>query len=246
MKFRNLWFYVVTGCTALSLLFHVVSSCRDPGYLREPRKTEPCLLLEDPSNYCPDCEVTRRERSQHCTICKRCVGRYDHHCPWINNCVGARNHNAFMLFLLFTNAALASIIVMIALSKYLPSCDHSPILCRRLRRGRHGHVPAGSVLQAGRVANSQNCNSRRLRLSSVADAVSCLLLLESPSYFRMCRLLFLVQLGNYALNLTTSERFSKSGRRRRASQSSGSGSVTTRRSLSLNPENEDIEADGSD
>ena len=63
VKFREIWFYIVTGCTALSLFFHLISACLDPGYLREPRRTEPCFLTGDPNNYCPDCEVTRRERS---------------------------------------------------------------------------------------------------------------------------------------------------------------------------------------
>ena len=63
VKFREIWFYIVTGCTALSLFFHLTSACLDPGYLREPRRTEPCFLTGDPNNYCPDCEVTRRERS---------------------------------------------------------------------------------------------------------------------------------------------------------------------------------------
>lgn len=90
---------------ALALVFHVVLSYKDPGYISN-EGIEFLSLLEafDAQSLCPECQIIRTGRSRHCIICRRCVERYDHHCPWINNCVGIRNHNIFFVYL-FAQAA---------------------------------------------------------------------------------------------------------------------------------------------
>ena len=86
----------------LTVIFHALAMCKDPGHLKKPEKINFMQLMKifDPVLLCADCEVVRTDRSRHCSICQRCCERFDHHCPWINNCVGLGNHGVFMSFLL--------------------------------------------------------------------------------------------------------------------------------------------------
>lgn len=56
--------------------------------------------------YCSKCQAFKPPRSHHCRVCQRCVLRMDHHCPYTSNCVGHSNYRAFLVFLLYSNAAL--------------------------------------------------------------------------------------------------------------------------------------------
>jgi len=104
---QNLEIYVQIALFILSVVFHLLSVCSDPGYIKKPKVDFFTMLKDfDPVLLCPDCEVIRTDRSRHCSVCNRCIERFDHHCPWINNCVGIRNHGYFMTFLVFIQALL--------------------------------------------------------------------------------------------------------------------------------------------
>ena len=87
----------------LILLFFVISTTLDPGYLLPNKGYDFQELLNklDPVYICPDWKVVRTPRSRHCNLCDRWVERYDHHWPYINNWVGYKNHIYFVLFLFF-------------------------------------------------------------------------------------------------------------------------------------------------
>lgn len=102
----------------MTALLHVITVCKDPGYLKKPTGVTFMQMLEqfDPVLLCPDCEVVRTDRSRHCSICGKCVERFDHHCPWINNCVGTGNHGFFALFILSMYTLLISTTVILLLN----------------------------------------------------------------------------------------------------------------------------------
>ena len=102
----------------LTLLLHMISLCKDPGYLKRPEDIDFMELMKvfDPVLLCADCQVVRTDRSRHCSICNKCVERFDHHCPWINNCVGVDNHGVFMLFLVSMLTLLGTTIISLILN----------------------------------------------------------------------------------------------------------------------------------
>mmetsp|Transcript_33353 Transcript_33353/g.72745 ORF Transcript_33353/g.72745 Transcript_33353/m.72745 type:complete len:324 (-) Transcript_33353:1402-2373(-) len=65
------------------------------------------------ARYCQKCEQYKPPRAHHCRVCNRCVLRMDHHCVWINNCVGHNNYKSFILFLIYTVAALIHLILIL-------------------------------------------------------------------------------------------------------------------------------------
>ena len=83
----------------LTVVFYIITSCKDPGILKKEYKFLHLLEFVHPLDMCPYCQVLRTPRSRHCNICNKCCERFDHHCPWTNNCVGIKNHNSFMAFL---------------------------------------------------------------------------------------------------------------------------------------------------
>ena len=107
------WLIVHASLGLITMLFFLMCSFRDPGYLVNDT-VDFLKLLEifDPTLLCPDCKVIRTTRSRHCSICHRCVERFDHHCPWINNCVAIRNHNYFLLYIVTQYALLILSIVV--------------------------------------------------------------------------------------------------------------------------------------
>lgn len=64
--------------------------------------------------YCQKCTKHKPPRAHHCRVCQRCVLRMDHHCPWTNNCIGHANYRAFIMFLLYVNAALFHLLGLLA------------------------------------------------------------------------------------------------------------------------------------
>ena len=83
------------------MVFFVMASCTEPGYLKND-KVDFMEMLDsiDSTQLCPDCNTIRTSRSRHCSVCKHCIERFDHHCPWINNCVGLKNHKTFYMYIL--------------------------------------------------------------------------------------------------------------------------------------------------
>jgi hypothetical protein len=102
----------------LTALFHAITMCKGPGYLKKPIEVTFMQMMEkfNPVLLCPDCEIVRTDRSRHCSICNRCVERFDHHCPWINNCVGLDNHNPFMIFLISMFGTLVTTVVTVSIN----------------------------------------------------------------------------------------------------------------------------------
>ena len=110
--------YLQLSLFALTLILHMWSLCKDPGYLKKPKGVDFMEMMKifDPVLLCADCEVVRTDRSRHCSICNRCIERFDHHCPWINNCVGLDNHGVFMSFLVSMFALLSTTLVSLILN----------------------------------------------------------------------------------------------------------------------------------
>ncbi|GAX81415.1 hypothetical protein CEUSTIGMA_g8845.t1 [Chlamydomonas eustigma] len=56
--------------------------------------------------YCFECKFFKPPETHHCRMCGTCVVEMDHHCPFIANCVGKGNYRSFLLFLMWTMAAM--------------------------------------------------------------------------------------------------------------------------------------------
>ena len=111
---------------SVSSIVFLLSSCTDPGYLKNEFDLGKMLENFHPDDICPRCEVLTTPRSHHCVVCDRCVERWDHHCPWINNCVGVRNHNYFIVLLFSTCLLLGLYIEPPITSFFLEKSDLEP------------------------------------------------------------------------------------------------------------------------
>lgn len=184
--------FAVISCGIVLLLFFFLSTCRNPGYLKSPKKVKFSELLEqfDPVSLCPDCEIIRTKRSRHCAICGKCVERFDHHCPWVNNCVGAQNHTYFIWFLI-------SIILTLV----------STITCLIYSLNKYGL----SYIEDGNCEESTYFIDSRPTLCDVFVFLSANVIVLVICFFFLLPVsaLTIVQFGNFVMNKTTSERFAK-------------------------------------
>lgn len=141
-----MWITIIIILSIFTLIFFLMCSFRDPGYLKNDR-VEFLRLLEqfDPTHLCPDCFTIRTIRSRHCSVCHRCVERFDHHCPWINNCIGIRNHNYFLAYIL-TQYVLLTIVILIA------------IIIMAKENIKEGKCSGGSIINPHFVAKNISLN----------------------------------------------------------------------------------------
>ena len=174
-----------------ALTFHLICICRDSGRLRSPKGIPFMSMMKifDPVLLCPDCEVVRTDRSRHCSICNVCIERFDHHCPWVNNCVGINNHLYFMLFLLSTLSLLLTTFFGVILNY---NC-HENI---DVFRSRENFLFVDLLLP----------ESFYSKFFVMLATWVCLII--TGLFMSLVALLFSVQVRNFCLNLTTSERFS--------------------------------------
>jgi hypothetical protein len=96
-----------------TLITHLLSMFKNPGYVPIPYKQEPnyletsnnievangSLLPDRNDLYCKKCNNPRPLRSHHCKVCGKCTLKMDHHCHWVANCVGYYNQKNFYQFL---------------------------------------------------------------------------------------------------------------------------------------------------
>jgi len=169
---------------------YVLCIRKDPGRLtntdEHPIDFMELLKIFEPSQLCPDCKVIRTPRSRHCNICNVCVERYDHHCTWINNCVGIKTHANYLVFICFW-WVLCLLVMCIAMD----CLGRGPIKDTR-------DSPFGAICFAG------ICN-----VPAVQRTFGGFDLILSTVLFVPSSILFYVQCKNFALGLTTNERFSK-------------------------------------
>ncbi|KAG1675311.1 hypothetical protein FOA52_015985 [Chlamydomonas sp. UWO 241] len=112
---------VLTFTTGASFYCYLFCVLRDPGKVPDewqPDSEEEAAVLEvkrkGGARFCQKCQRHKPPRSHHCRVCQRCVLRMDHHCPYTNNCVGHTNYRAFLVFLVWANAALLHTLGLIA------------------------------------------------------------------------------------------------------------------------------------
>ena len=102
--------YALIGSTCGKIMFMVLTSLGNPGYLKLNTESEESqtLISEEKREkrkagiICDECGSRRPLRTYHCAKCYRCVIRYDHHSVLLNNCIGYGNQVQYGLFLLFS------------------------------------------------------------------------------------------------------------------------------------------------
>ena len=190
---QNLLIYTQLSLFGLALMFHIWALCKDPGYLKKPKDVDFIELLKvfDPVHLCADCEVIRTDRSLHCSTCNRCVERFDHHCPYINNCVGLNNHGVFLAFLI--SMALLIFITMLSI------CTNWNIANNDEDTGTSGYFYKKEyVINVDWIEDPVFVNAMNI----ICLAICCI-------YMLLVSVLLYLQVGNFCLNRTTAERFSK-------------------------------------
>ncbi|CAI2361748.1 unnamed protein product [Moneuplotes crassus] len=115
-------FFIILHC--IMMIFFVISSAVDPGFLKSKYDFQNLLNKLDPVYLCPDCNVIRTPNSRHCNLCNHCVEKFDHHCPYLNNCVGSRNHLPFVCFLLFLIILLIELFIILSLNFHKDFMNH--------------------------------------------------------------------------------------------------------------------------
>ena len=138
---------------------------------------------------CTGKETWKPQRAHHCRECGFCIFKMDHHCPWVNNCVGINNHLYFMLFLLSTLSLLLTTFFGVILNY---NC-HENI---DVFRSRENFLFVDLLLP----------ESFYSKFFVMLATWVCLII--TGLFMSLVALLFSVQVRNFCLNLTTSERFS--------------------------------------
>lgn len=64
-----------------------------------------------PPRWCKKCAAPKPPRAHHCRHCGTCIPKMDHHCPWTANCVSLQTFPYFLRFLVYTNLALAYLVL---------------------------------------------------------------------------------------------------------------------------------------
>lgn len=147
------------------------------------------MKIFDPVLLCADCEVVRTDRSRHCSICNRCIERFDHHCPWVNNCVGIDNHGVFMSFLLSMLTLLSTTFITLIMNF---DCFDNLALPRDDKFFYPDLFLPDFFYERGYV-----------------ETVTIICLVICGTFLMLVLLLTGVQVKNFMLNKTTSERFAK-------------------------------------
>ena len=187
--------YIQIGVFSLTVFLHLIAMCKDPGHLKSPEGVTFMEMMKifDPVLLCADCEVVRTDRSRHCSICQRCVERFDHHCPWINNCVGLDNHGIFMSFLISMFALLLVTFISLIMNF----------------RAWKNAVYAQNPEFAERFLYSPFFNVEFLQSRAFIETINVICLIICGTFLMLVLLLTSVQLRNFCLAKTTSERFAK-------------------------------------
>ncbi|CDW91601.1 dhhc zinc finger domain containing protein [Stylonychia lemnae] len=137
---------------------------------------------------CPECRIIMTKRSRHCYSCQKCVERFDHHCDWIDNCVGIKSHQLFMVFIgsLFTYMLF---LISLAIDQLA------------FKFGR-GDDPGDNILAIF---------PKDIYVIQVAQIILGLKAFGCLVFLIPLGSLLILQIRNIVQNMTTYERFSRSG-----------------------------------